>query len=437
MHKLNQEQLSNNLDLGIVISTCLALFFLPISIALVESFSGFVILFYFLKVLTTTSKSLNHVNQSGVPNIVKRELYWRTFRKNLILPKHPIRLALIILMLVTFLTVVASQDRVTSFVAYVGKFLQDVFFLLAIFEGFRKKEHLLWAGGVFIFITALVSLSGLVQLYTGHDFLRGNPLASDGRVSSSLRHANDLGVFLIVGIGVILAFIFLSLPKMNKRFKVLLCIILAMVLLVLMYTYSRSAWLGLLFLVALAILFDRRYVKASIAIALVLFMLFLPALKKSRHVFFLHDQQLTALNMEHDSEAEGKYSTMTGRMTGDTPFEKFFIMLSQFGGSGRAEYWEKAIKVIQTAPVLGTGLNTYSKQVEKIPGFWGGGYAHNCYLQMTAETGLMGITAFLYFIINLLCYSVKSWFLTDDSNIKTSLVFIMCAIVGYLVQSFF
>ena len=68
----------------------------------------------------------------------------------------------------------------------------------------------------------------------------------------------------------------------------------------------------------------------------------------------------------------------------------------------RIELWKRALDVIEAKPWTGTGINTYNVAHEKydkeqnwrVRGY----YAHNGYLQLTAEIGLPGIFFFLLFL---------------------------------------
>ena len=68
----------------------------------------------------------------------------------------------------------------------------------------------------------------------------------------------------------------------------------------------------------------------------------------------------------------------------------------------RFELWKRALDVIKAKPWTGTGINTYNAAHEKydkeknwrVRGY----YAHNGYLQLTAEIGLPGIFFFLLFL---------------------------------------
>jgi len=68
----------------------------------------------------------------------------------------------------------------------------------------------------------------------------------------------------------------------------------------------------------------------------------------------------------------------------------------------RFELWKRALDVVEAKPWTGTGINTYNVAHEKydkeknwrVRGY----YAHNGYLQLTAEIGLPGIFFFLVFL---------------------------------------
>ena len=71
--------------------------------------------------------------------------------------------------------------------------------------------------------------------------------------------------------------------------------------------------------------------------------------------------------------------------------------LSDIGVQDRSAMWQSAIHMIHDRPFLGHGLNTF---MANYLDYWVGGerqprYAHNCYLQVAAETGIVGLLAFV------------------------------------------
>ncbi len=413
---------------------CSLVFFLPISIALVEILSSVLItVFLFQKFLDVKLKMATSGNAQGP------ESFWKKFRQELILPNHPLGWSLLVLMGVIFLSVLFSHDRISSFISYIGKFLQGIGLMLCFYEGLRKKENLSWLMFAFILSGVMVCLSGLSQFYFSYEFLRGKNALTDGRVSSSLRHPNDFGIYLVVVIGLTMAS-FNLIPKLwarinGKIIKAILSVIVLLELSLLMMTFSRSAWIALIVMLTFISIINFKSIKFALPIVLIIFFIFVPHLKTARDLNFISDIGYTPKPVKQ--EVPSKYSTVSSKYGDDGIVHSTLIFISRLGGSGRAEYWDKALQVIQTAPVLGTGLNTYTKQVDKIPGFWGGGYAHNCYLQMTAETGLMGITAFLFFLFSLFMYALKSLVQFQDKELKYSLIIVAGTLLAYLAQSFF
>ena len=71
--------------------------------------------------------------------------------------------------------------------------------------------------------------------------------------------------------------------------------------------------------------------------------------------------------------------------------------LSEIGKVDRLMMWQAALGMIRDRPFLGHGLNTFMSNYLR---YWVGGeqqprYAHNCYLQIAAETGIIGLMMFL------------------------------------------
>lgn len=76
------------------------------------------------------------------------------------------------------------------------------------------------------------------------------------------------------------------------------------------------------------------------------------------------------------------------------------------GGSGRDQTWELAIKVIKLSPIIGIGIGTYSDVSENF--FGSGVLAHNTYLQLLAEWGLLIASVFFLYVLFILIKSNNS-----------------------------
>lgn len=85
--------------------------------------------------------------------------------------------------------------------------------------------------------------------------------------------------------------------------------------------------------------------------------------------------------------------------------ERFWSSLNLAEGSnaGRLEMWEKAGKVTLDKPFLGVGIGNYPLEIKPSAGYREPIYAHNTYLDIASETGIMNALAW----IGILAFSMK------------------------------
>lgn len=89
------------------------------------------------------------------------------------------------------------------------------------------------------------------------------------------------------------------------------------------------------------------------------------------------------------------------------------ILTNGTGGSielsNRSKYWDIAISMFQKKPLFGNGLRSYDYEYNLFSGrnlsFAG---AHNCYLQMLAESGIVGTAIFFGFVLINLFRTLKN-----------------------------
>ena len=79
---------------------------------------------------------------------------------------------------------------------------------------------------------------------------------------------------------------------------------------------------------------------------------------------------------------------------------KQLLTLRDIGSVDRGIMWSTALSMIRAKPILGHGINTFMANYDTyvLDHRQWPAYAHNCYLQIMAETGLIGLTAFLWFL---------------------------------------
>ncbi len=380
-------------DRGIVFAFCALIFCLPASIALVESFAGLAIFCYIVKKISQIIAY--RICPAPVPNA----LNW----------------PLGILTLATFISVLHSQYLGVSLFAFLAKFGEGVFLYFSFIEAFTTPRRIKLFLGAFLFSALLAALSGFIQHYTHRDFLRQHPM-NDGRVTSAFRHANGFGAYLILVFGFVSGLFLLPFSGFKKPLliKGTLGVLLFLVLACLDWTYSRGAWSGFLVLLFFMAWMDYKKIIYAGIMLLIFIFVFIPSLHKERSVSLFTDN----IN-QNKSEIVPQ------------------VALSQTAGSGRYDYWKKAVSVIDGDPVWGTGLNTYTRIIKRDDLGIGYGYAHNCYLQMAAETGLVGLGCFLWMLSVLFVQGVRRSWQMEDAFLKAVLQGALCGLLGLLVHSFF
>lgn len=220
-------------------------------------------------------------------------------------------------------------------------------------------------------VAAIVLVYGFIQYANvqdmAHDLVTQSwvdagkfPLLSR-RMYSTLENPNLFGTYLIMIIGFVSSF-FLQINEKKK--KIILGIFLIALLSAAALTYSRTAWISLAIMVAgLGILYDKRILILLLAIPIV--------------AFFYHGQiaiRLMSLLSQSDTSA-----------------------------SLRIGLWQSTIAMIQDHPFLGIGWGSYFLTYpdynfyiqDKTVIMY---HAHNMYLSIIAETGIIGGITYILLI---------------------------------------
>lgn len=116
-------------------------------------------------------------------------------------------------------------------------------------------------------------------------------------------------------------------------------------------------------------------------------------------------------------------------------------ILSFTSVSDRSTMWKNSWEIFKKHPIIGNGLNTFYVNYEKVRNdeFKNkkGSYAHNCYLQMAAEIGLLGLIAFLCFIVALFRKAIVALKNIKDPLYNSIAMGLIFGILAFLVHSFF
>ncbi len=269
---------------------------------------------------------------------------------------RPLLASVAAFLIICAVSVIVSSAPEISAKGFIGKWLEYLLLFLFAADAGSDKRRLKRFIGVFAFSACLVVIYGLGQEMMLQGNYRDIPLFNYHRVTGPYENPIDLATYLIVAVPLLLAFSF-ECRRVFRRMLWMLCIVL---ILCLLRTEASGAILGFLTaLIFTGLLINSLRRKVLIVAGVVFIFAFLFLVYRGR----LHD----------------------------------VLSWSEVGKQDRIVMWQAAVAMIQDEPFIGKGVNTFMYNYLR---YWVGGeqqprYAHNCYLQMAAETGIFGLAAFL------------------------------------------
>jgi putative inorganic carbon (HCO3(-)) transporter len=286
---------------------------------------------------------------------------------------------------------------------YVCAFL--AFYAAAEAIGSPKERR--WIVTGFVVCAVIAAVSGIGQDFCGRDFIRGRSpvLFTDAitRITGPFKHCNDFASFLVPGWLVTFAAFTVSVKRRKTAAAALSFVALALIGWAVGRTMSRAAMIG----AAAGMIFlafhlpYRRWIAGALAAG-------------SAAAWFVPSTISTRLHSLFDLN----------------------VALRE-----RIQLIEGTLKMVQDAPWFGLGLNTYSRLFPiynppdpAAPVLM---YAHNSYLQMAAEAGMVGLVLYLAYVSR----SLRAAFTVmrgesgaSDRWIQPGLI---AAVIGLLVNALF
>lgn len=379
MQIIGRSKIISIVDMTALFFFCVMVFFLPISNAVIESSFGFILLCFIIKVILSKSR------------IVNLQCFF----------SNRINFIVLVFYFCIGFSIIFSPMLGKSLRAWFCKWGENLslFFLAQVFLKKKDVKIILW---ILIASTFLIAIDGIYQKVSGTDFLsQSRMIQTDSfkspAVQASFGHFNDFASFLVV-VFFINGYFLYTVKK--KWLKAALLMLVFLIIANMLFTYSRGAWLSFLTvcLSGIWLIKNKKFklIGMSFLIIFIMGIFFTPAIRER----FL--------------------STFTG------------------SGSGRTSLWEISFLMFKKFPVSGIGLGLfmekfgeYAHNLNYFP--IGGQYAHNCYLQILAETGMVGLIPFLWFLWEITAHSYR--------KIKKSKDFLLIGLylgfLAFLIHSFF
>jgi O-antigen ligase len=111
------------------------------------------------------------------------------------------------------------------------------------------------------------------------------------------------------------------------------------------------------------------------------------------------------------------------------------------GVEQRFAYWRDALVLFRGSAIVGTGLGTFDEVVYSVPGNSADGghrlngwHAHNVYLHVLAETGVLGLSAWCLLWWVILAHLARAWRRADNDG-RIQLSGALLAVIAFLVLS--
>jgi len=287
------------------------------------------------------------------------------------------------------------------------KLLKFLMIMVVCSESIKDKKHFERIALGIGCAVCLLGFDALWQRVVGWDFIRRMPLQYAiglPRVTASLPGCNGLGVYL-TALTPIVSGLAIFLSGLRRRIFFLLAAGLGSIGVYL--TFSRGAGLGLFVAILFLSLVKKNKILTSILIALLIIFPF-----------------LMPKNIK-DWAKSVKYNPI--------------IMLTN---EDRIGIYLNVINMIKHHPFAGIGINTFCRsynnyrvpEVEKIFPTNTSLYAHNNFLHMAAEVGLLGLGVFLVFLVSVFRAFWFSYKKNPEPFLKALSISLFAALLAYLIN---
>lgn len=344
-----------------------------------------------------------------------------------------------VISLVNAVNLVAGVMEVARYLSYV------LLFLIMVKVNFSKEQYSNFVK-IFVASTTLVVVYGALQYIFDFNLNTAGLFALNeaiGRVESTMINPNYYSAFINL---VLPAFLVLTVIILkNKGYQLLSFAIFGLLVINMILTYTRVAWLVMFAALALIVVltwkdFFKNFFKAHLIIAFALLSIFVYNMPdfQSRTLSALY----AAENMIFNTNKQVEQVTPEDGVDPAEPVEEVVKdVMTERAMVSRTTLWKTGLVMYRDNPVLGVGmgnyLDRYSDYVEKYPELYLGHErysVHNSFLKVMAETGTIGIISFLLVYIVYYVYVVRLYF-TQEWLGKLVIACLFVGSITFMIQN--
>jgi len=330
-------------------------------------------------ILQMGSFDLNFASILGVCVVVFA--LWIFIKNYKELKKQPLFILWILFIAINIISLLFSIN-ITSGIAEVTRLGTILSFFILGFILIRENKDFSRLIKVIILSSLIPSVIAFFQIINDTGLKDG----INSRVFGTFAHPNMLAFYLCLSI-VLTIFIFLN-NNRKQLSSLLYGLLMLFQFILLIFTYTRGAWLVLfIFIVLIGIIHFRKFLIASFAFLLVFYLILTP----------FQERINSLVNLD-------PYGSITWRF----------------------ELWRDAYQDIKKEPVIGHGSGTSSLVIAKNRGYMMGSTApHNDYVRVALNTGFMGLASYLLLLAILLLTLLKLYRKQDKPKLKMFNLFIL------------
>jgi len=319
---------------------------------------------------------------------------WVVYKNRQKINKLPAIISIVLFLLITIFSVFLSPNAVSSLREFIRILSIFSLYAIAFFLVKSKDDKKKLINGIILSSFIPVSV-GLAQRFMGEgevifgEFFR--------RIYGTFFYPNSLAFFLVLVIGLALERFYRS-KKIS--FKVLYAGLILLYFFVLLGTYTRGAWIGiiLLFLVFSALKLPRLLLAGFLILVL---------------IYFLGP-------------------TLQERINDVISLEPFSSLIWRF------RLWRNTLPFFYEKPLLGHGIGSFQSVSQKLQGLstLPAPEAHNDYLRLLIETGVLGVLTYFAIQLRLAIFFLKNYFKKKDKYLKSTNLIVFLLIGVFLVMAF-
>ncbi|MDO9464874.1 MAG: O-antigen ligase family protein [bacterium] len=314
--------------------------------------------------------------------------------------KTPLNLPIMYWGIVIILASVGSIAPSYSFYEFRSQFLKQIILFFIVINNIKTKKQMLKIVYMLAISACVFSIYGICGYFN-------STLTEYGRATGAFGSYSRSAMYCILVIPLILIVFF---HTKNKYIKLGLVLSALLTGILLVLTFTRGPWV-ILFGTLLMLLFkkSKKMLTAFLAALLLLAIFCGPVTERIKFTFEVK---------------EGINRALSGRLT----------------------LWHNSLQIIKKHPVLGVGYGPnifrkmylhpeYKFYLTDPHGNFQQSDAHNLYLQILIETGIVGLLAFMYLLARYAKCAYKSYVHTEDYFKKDILFTILLTVIGFLACS--